>query len=53
MNNLITILDQAEADFQGNMDNLVKYMSYRHLPDALQSKIRHYFEYNPNPYPLP
>jgi CRP-like cAMP-binding protein len=45
MTNLVANLDQGEAEFQEKMDNLNKYMSYRHLPQSLQSKIRHYCEY--------
>ena len=45
LTNLVVSLDAAEDEYHAKMDNLNKYMEYRHLGGGLRERIRAYYAY--------
>lgn len=45
LTNMVTNLDASEDEFHTKMDNMNKYMSYRHLSTDLRDRIRAYYTY--------
>lgn len=45
LTNMMQETNAAESDFLRKMDELTKYMNYRHLPREIQTKIRYSYNY--------